>query len=152
MPIHHNSERLDRLHALDKAREELLQEFNRALPSHWNIDLGRFHIPVRLASTGLSWLYVSLDAAAFGFGIACIFLGQSWRELGVALVVGAMFGISTFVGQLLGIQLSVEEHRLDLLWRDELTKAYAVRLAEIDEQRRVLDDDIGLGIGTAWRQ
>jgi hypothetical protein len=107
MSIHDNPERPDRLHALDKAREELLQEFNRALPPHWNIDLGRFHIPIRLASTGLSWLYVALDVAAFAFGIACIFLGQSWRELGVALIVGAMFGISTFVGQLLGTQLSV---------------------------------------------
>jgi hypothetical protein len=136
-----NRERLDRVHALDKAREELLREFHRDLPSHWNIDLGKLHIPVRLASTGLSWLYVGLDTAAFAFGVACIFIGHSWRELGIALIVGAMFGFSTFVGQLLAAQLGVEEHQLDLLWRDAVTQTYAARLAAIDGQRRALADE-----------
>lgn len=141
MTSQENTERLDRILALGKAREDLLREFRRTMRSHWNVDFGRFHLPVRLASTGLSWLYIGLDIAAFAFGVACIFLGQSWRELGIALIVGAMFGISTFVGQILATQLSVEEHRLDLLWRDDLTKTYAARLAEINEQLRALTDE-----------
>jgi hypothetical protein len=141
MPSQENTERLDRILALDKAREDLLREFGQTIRPHWKVDFGRFHLPVRLASTGLSWLYIGLDTAAFAFGVACVFLGRSWRELGIALIVGAMFGISTFVGQILATQLSVEEHRLDLLWRDNLTKTYAARLAEIDEQLRALTDE-----------
>jgi hypothetical protein len=141
MPSQEDTERLDRILALGKAREDLLREFSRTMRPHWNVDFGRFHLPVRLASTGLSWLYIGLDIVAFTFGVACVFLGQSWRELGIALVVGAMFGISTFVGQILATQLSVEEHRLDLLWRDDLTKTYAARLAEIDGQRRAFTGD-----------
>jgi hypothetical protein len=138
MPSQDNSERLDRVRALYKAREELMRDFRRDLRPHWNIDFGKFKIPVPLASTGLSWLYVGLDIVAFIFGIACIFLGHAWRELGIALIVGAMFGISTFVGQLLAIQLYTEEHQIDLLWRDTLTQKYADRLAKIDEQARAL--------------
>jgi hypothetical protein len=138
MPGQDSGDRLDRVHALDQARGELLREFHQAVPPHWNIDLGKLHLPVRLASTGLSWLYVGLDIVAFALGVASIFLGGSWRDLGIALIVGAMFGISTFVGQLLAIQLSVEEHQLDLLWRDAVVMKYAARLAEIDEQRNGL--------------
>jgi hypothetical protein len=138
MPSHDNSERLDRDRPADRAREELLREFYHHLRPHWNIDFGIVHIPVPLASTGLSWLYVGLDTAALVFGIVCVFLGHSWRDLGIAVIVGAMFGMSTFVGQLLAVQLNVEEHQRDLLWRDALTQTYAARLAEIDEQRRSL--------------
>jgi hypothetical protein len=124
----------EQVQALRIARDELLRALNSDVKPHWNIDFGKFHIPVPLASTGLSWLYVGLDTVAFGFGIACIFLGGAWRELGIALIVGAMFGMSTFVGQLLTVQLEVEEHKSDLLWRDDLTKAYAARLKKIDDQ------------------
>jgi hypothetical protein len=138
MPGEVNGDSADRIRELDDARDELLREFGRALPPHWNIDFGGLHLPVRLASTGLSWLYVGADLALLAFGVACIFIGQSWRELGIALIVGAMFGLSTFVGQLLAVQLTVEEHRLDLLWRDALTQKYAARLADIDQQRQML--------------
>jgi len=83
---------------------------------------------------------VGLDFVAFVIGIIGIFLGRSWRDLGTALIVGAMFGISTFVGQLLAVQLNVEEHQYDLLWRDALTQTYAPRLAEIDQQMRAIGE------------
>ena len=51
-------------------------------------------------SIGFSWLYVGLDTAAFAFGVACVFIGNTWRELGIALIVGALFGIGAFVGKL----------------------------------------------------
>ena len=89
-------------------------------------------------SIGFSWLYVGLDTAAFAFGVACVFIGNTWRELGIALIVGALFGIGAFVGQLLSVQLSLEQHESDLLWRDDLAQKYAARLAEIDEQIRAL--------------
>jgi hypothetical protein len=129
-----NQDNTDRARAFKEAREELVRELHSQVRPHWNIDFGKLQIPVPLASTGLSWVYVGLDMIAFGFGIACIFIGSSWRELGIALVVGAMFGISTFVGQLLAVQLSAEEHQIDLLWRDALTQKYAARLADIEEQ------------------
>ena len=107
----------------------------------WQIPDSRFQIPVPLASKGFAWLYVGLDTALFAFGIVCIFLGHSWRELGIALIVGAMFGMSTFVGQVLAFQQNVEQHQHDLLWRDALTQKYAARLAEIEEQMRALADE-----------
>jgi hypothetical protein len=129
-----DSERLDRLRSLRKAQEELLREFDREIQSTWQIYVGRFNVPLQLSSGDFSWIYVGLDIAAFAFGIVCIFLGHSWRELGVALIVGAMFGIGAFVGQLLSVQLTTEEHQKDLLWRDSLTQKYAAQLSKIDER------------------
>jgi hypothetical protein len=131
-------ERLDRIRSLSEAREELLREFDRDFQSNWHIYLGRFQIPVRFNSTGFSWLYVGLDIAAFAFGVFCIFLGQSWRELGIGLIVGSMFAISAFVGQILSVQLNGEQHKYDLLWRDSLIQEYAARLSEINDQIRML--------------
>ena len=131
----------DRYRALCKAQEELLREFACDFEPNWQISLVRFNIPVRLNSTGFSWLYVGIDLAAFVFGIVCIFLGSSWRELGIALIVGAMFGMGTFVGQLLSVQLNNEQHRQDLLWRDRLVQKYAARLAEITEGIQTLDNE-----------
>jgi hypothetical protein len=142
MPSQEESERLDRFRALCEAREEVMSEFRHDFGPNWKIYLGgRFQIPVRLNSTGFSWLYVGLDITAFVFGIICVFLGQSWRELGIALIVGAMFAIGAFVGQLLSVQLNEEIHRVDLIWRDALAQKYAARLGEIDEQLRALGNE-----------
>jgi hypothetical protein len=144
MPSQDNSDQLDRDRAIDKAREDVLREFYQQVPPHWNIPLGSSRqIAVPLASTGLSWLYIGVDIAAFVLGVAGIFLGRSWRDLGIALIVGAMFGISNFVGQLLAVQLNVEEHQRDLLWRDALTRNYAARLAEIEQGRTPGDESGG---------
>lgn len=141
MPSQDDNDRLDRYRALSEARKELVREFYRDFKPDWRIVLGRFHIPVRLGSTGFSWLYVAIDLAAFVFGIVCVFLGHSWRELGIALIVGAMFGMGALVGQLLAVQLNEEQHRKDLLWRDRLVQKYAARLAEIEEEMQKLGSE-----------
>lgn len=141
MPDQNENERADRYRELSRAREQVVYDLERDLNGDWQIVLGKNVIPVRLHSTGFSWIYVGLDIAAFAFGVACIFIGPTWRELGIALIVGAMFAIGTFVGQLLSAQLSIEQHQADLLWRDRLTEKYAARLAELDEEIQALRSD-----------
>lgn len=133
-----NDDQLNRYRELCEAHAQLTRELSHELRPNWQIYLGKMSIPVRLNSTGFSWLYVGINVFAFAFGIACIFLGASWRELGIALIVGAMFGMGTFVGQLLSVQLGVEEHQQDLLWRDALVLKYAPRFAEINENIRAI--------------
>jgi hypothetical protein len=133
-------ELLGRYHELAKAHDELTRELRDDLRPNWHVYLGNIAIPTRLNSTGFSWLYAGLNAFAFAFGIACIFFGGAWRELGIALIVGAMFGMSTFVAQMLSVQLAVEQHQNDLLWRDARTLKYAPRLAEISDQIQVVRD------------
>jgi hypothetical protein len=142
MPSQDDKERLDRYHALLKPREELLDEFDRDFRPDWQIEFGgKFRIPVRLGSTGFSWLYVGLNIAAFTFGVVSVFLGASWRELGIALIVGSMFAIGAFVGQVWSIQLNTERHQVDVLWRDRFLQEYADRYAELVKQVRLLDSE-----------
>jgi hypothetical protein len=133
-------ELLGRYHELAKAHDELARELRDDLRPNWHVYLGKVAIPARLNAKGFSWLYAGLNAFAFAFGIACIFFGGSWRELGIALIVGAMFGMSTFVAQMLSVQLTVEQHQNDLLWRDARTLKYAPRLAEISDQIQAVRD------------
>jgi hypothetical protein len=134
VPSQDYEELLSRYHELARAHDELTRELRDDLRPNWHVYLGKIALPARLNSTGFSWVYVGINLFAFAFGIGCIFFGGSWRELGIALVVGAMFGMSAFVAQLLSVQLAVEQHQNDLLWRDARTLKYAPRLAEISEQ------------------
>jgi hypothetical protein len=143
MSSQEESERLDRFRKLWEEREELRREYRREFTPTWGMDLGHIHIPLRFSSAGWSWFYVSLEITFLAFGIGFVFLGQSWRVLGIALVVGALFGLGSFVGQIQAVQLNNEQHRRNLMWRDALTQKYAARLAENDEQLRVLRDQSG---------
>jgi hypothetical protein len=127
-------ELLSRYHELARAHDELTRELRDDLRPNWHVYLGKIALPARLDSAGFSWVYVGINLFAFAFGIGCIFFGGSWRELGIALIVGAMFGMSAFVAQMLSVQLAVEQHQNDLLWRDARTLKYAPRLAAISEQ------------------
>lgn len=138
MPTPEYDRLLSRYHELARAHDELARELRDDLRPNWHVYAGKVAIPARLNSAGFSWLYVGLNALAFIFGVACIFFGGSWRELGIALVVGAMFGASALVAQVLSVQLAVEQHQNDLLWRDARTLKYAPRLAEISDQIQVV--------------
>lgn len=103
---------------LDELDREITDRLNEVHPG-WQIVFFRYHIPIRLNSTGLSWIYVVFNFLVFAFGITVIFFGDSWTELGIALVVGAMFATGSFVAQILSAQLNSEQHTADLVWRDD---------------------------------
>ena len=55
----------------------------------------------------------------------------------------AVEGIVAAIGdQLLSVQLAVEQHQNDLLWRDARTLKYAPRLAEISDQIQVVREQM----------
>jgi hypothetical protein len=125
---------LTRYHELARAHDELARELRDDLRPNWHVYVGKVAIPARLNSAGFSWLYAGLNALAFTIRRRLHLLRGAWRELGIALIVGAMFGVSAFVAQVLSVQLAVEQHQNDLLWRDARTLKYAPRLAEISDQ------------------
>lgn len=78
---------------------------------------GPLRVRARLGSQRLAALFTAFHGLTAAAGVMFIFMGESFAELGVALVVGSLFGIGAFVAQVWALQseretaLVFDEHR-----------------------------------------
>ena len=88
------------LRAID---DEIDREIAR-LSSHWTLQFG----PFKLSVTGvksISLIYVVFNVACFVFGIAFVLLRGVLANLGIALIVGAIFSFGTLIAQVWAISV-----------------------------------------------
>jgi len=89
---------LDDLRSQLAATEEELDTRVAQEASGWGLPLAG--IQQHVVGTGrIAAVYVLLNAGALGLGIAFTVLSRSLESLGVALVVGAVFGFGAFIAQ-----------------------------------------------------
>jgi hypothetical protein len=104
---------------LRRLREELRvadDEFFKAWASltdnQWVFSFGPVRLQREIASTFLGQVYVIFNGACFVAGIVLCFLSGVPAEIGVALIVGALFSFGAFVSQFWAV---VTQRRWEIL-------------------------------------
>jgi hypothetical protein len=97
-----------------------LREIERELDEAWEREsTWRLHVgPVRVTRvmTSRSWFLVLVGVCVAAFGSGVVFtLTEDTKELGVALVVGSIFALSSFLGQVWTVQVQKEGRLRELL-------------------------------------
>ncbi|WP_405059622.1 hypothetical protein OG474_43790 [Kribbella sp. NBC_01505] len=78
--------------------------------STWNFRLGPVGINARFGSLRLAKYFVGFHLVVAIIGALLIFLTEDApRDLGMALIVGALFGLGAFIAQVWAAQVSREE-------------------------------------------
>ncbi|MFD7653369.1 hypothetical protein ACFV4N_05255 [Actinosynnema sp. NPDC059797] len=116
---HDESER--EINQLLEERVNLLREFRgyqRQVHS-WKISLGRFRISRPISSQGLAWLFFAWHLMAGISGVLITVFWVSNRALGIALVVGSLFGFGSFLSQIWGQAIGREKDYLVKIWADD---------------------------------
>lgn len=66
----------------------------------WGLTIGRWHWTRVVGNSGISIIFAVWHLAAFCAGAIITIFWDSGKELGVALVVGALFGVGSFLSQM----------------------------------------------------
>ena len=118
------------------------------LSSHWTIDFGRFKLSVTGAKT-ITLIYMVFNSTLFTLGVVFTFLRGVFANLGVALIVGAIFSFSTLIAQVWSVSVqnasnivaqafgNIRNRRLE-----NLGDRYTELAHRVDELRK---DDRGTG-------
>jgi len=120
---------------LQEIEHELAEAW--AAEAEWQLYVG----PVRLRRTmsSRSWflLLVVLCATSFASGAVLTLMGDT-KELGVALVVGAVFATASFLGQVWTVQVQEERKLLmDLRGRERRERFQRI----LQERQQLIDRD-----------
>lgn len=76
--------------------------------STWHFDARYFHFSGRFNSGRFARYFVGFHGLAGTIGGVMIFFSDPLRSLGVAMVVGTLFGFGTFIGQVWTMQVTRE--------------------------------------------
>ena len=110
-----------------------LDEFHRSL-SGWHFAAGPVYLRGAFSSMRLARYFVAFHVLVGVVGGALIFSDGPARELGMALVVGALFAFGAFVSQLWAVQVQHERGDANRARRLELIDRYN-RALEAEGQR-----------------
>lgn len=96
---------------LDELNAEFVNAYY-ARRGHWRFYVGPLRLTAKLNSLGIAHIYALFCALCFIAG-AVLAVFSTTKELGVALVVGAIFAGSSFVSQWWTVQVAkeTEDHR-----------------------------------------
>ncbi|MEU2699527.1 hypothetical protein [Micromonospora aurantiaca (nom. illeg.)] len=121
---------------LHEVEQELHEAWERE--ATWQLHVG----PIRVirVMTSRSWflVLVSVCVVTFGSGVAFTF-GKDTKELGVALVVGSIFALASFIGQVWTVQVQQERQLDEGLWGSEQRRY----LRGLFREREKLAEQIG---------
>lgn len=110
----------------------------------WQIKLGPLWIRRRIGSQVSAKLYVATNGVLLVAGAVLIFAEGAAADLGIAIVVGAIFAMGSFLGMVWSLTVEKERQSLDLLYgdeiRDQLEKLRAQRNALYTELGNLTDD------------
>jgi len=102
------SHELDRLLLeLQEVDQQFWDEYYRG---SWNLSLGPVNLRAGFGSQAIAKIYLAFCVVCFGAGSTLVIVSPQ-RELGVALVVGAVFAGGSFVGQWWALQVQAEHER-----------------------------------------
>lgn len=133
------TESASELDRLQRELEELDRQISHEYTKHkWQVALtiGGRSLGLRLPiSSGLIFFgYVGFNVTAFAAGALLIALQGTWRELGVAIVVGSLFAFGSFIAQWWTVQVQFEREITDRVYGS------TDRQRELGEQRlRVIE-------------
>jgi hypothetical protein len=106
---------------LEQLRETLL-EMDDAIRSNyadavsWHLRLGPIDVRRHVSSNTVFWLYTLVNAVLFASGTVMSFAHSPLRELGIAVTVGAIFALCSFLSQLWGFAVQREQHIIEPLF------------------------------------
>ncbi len=109
----------------------------------WQLQYGHVHLRMRMGSQRITRVFITLILVLLIVGVAATFVSGT-RELGIALVVGAIFAGASFITQYWAVQVAKEEEdnwRLDQELRKRLVDEYADRIQEIHKRIKQIDPD-----------
>lgn len=132
---------LDRLvDEFDAVEEEFWEAANKAT-SGWQLKIGPLYAKRHIGSQAIARIFIAFCLTCFVAG-AALALTPSTRELGVAMVVGAIFAGGSFIIQLWGVQIQQEKAFAEKLFEEEKKRYFRSlmkrrdRLAAQIEKRR----------------
>ena len=97
---------------LRRVEDQLWTVYGRTVPDDWAFGIGPVKIRRGIRSMRATQVYVLFNAVAFAAGAVLILTGGAAQDLGIAIVVGALFAFGSFVAQFWGILVQREyEHR-----------------------------------------
>ncbi|WP_336159923.1 hypothetical protein [Amycolatopsis sp. VC5-11] len=101
----------------------------------WNLSLGPIQISRALGTNHIFIIFAAWHIVALGAGIGILLLWRSGTELGIALTVGALFGIGSFISQVWSQGMDTER---EFLHKTENVDAME-RLAIVSKQMRDIE-------------
>jgi hypothetical protein len=131
---------------MNSRQSELERELNQVstdmwavVGQSWGIKVGPIRVRRRIGSQLFAKLYVLFNLGLAMLGGLLIFAGESASDLGIALVVGALFSFGAFLTEVWSQTVDGEQEALDAIFGEErrdklrrLQKRRAVLLAELD--------------------
>ncbi|GAB3248044.1 hypothetical protein [Kineosporia babensis] len=132
------------LHSLVQRMEQLRKDFHQQLVEprqYWQLHYGPVRIRRRLSSRTVTSTFLSFWLLTLAAGLAAIFF-DSTQELGIALVVAAVFTAGSFLIQLWTAQIEVEHSlysQLSDARQREMLETYAKEMNAIAARIAALD-------------
>ncbi|MBB5808960.1 hypothetical protein F4560_008728 [Saccharothrix ecbatanensis] len=127
-----NAPEVDRL--LEE-RVKLLREFRsyQRQVHRWTISLGKLRFSRPVSSQGVAWLFLVWHLTAGVAGVVITIIWSSNRALGIALVVGSLFGFGSFLSQVWGQAIGREKDYLAKIWADDEIEEMRVKWKRVRE-------------------
>jgi hypothetical protein len=99
-----------RTHLTGADSEALMDEYNKLVNdmSGWQFHVGPIRLSGYFNSMRFARYFVGFHIGVGAAGTVLIFFGGAPRDLGVAMVVGALFGFGAFLAQVWTVQVEME--------------------------------------------
>ena len=136
-----NAERDQLRGELKSVNQEFWAKWNRTLGT-WAFSFGPLRIQRPVRSQTIIRVYVSFNTICFIAGIILVFPGGQLANIGIALIVGALFSFGAFVSQFWTVVTQLQQEKFDQLGvRSGLDKLeeIAARRAELSKRLDELD-------------
>jgi hypothetical protein len=124
------------LEALEAKLREVYDDFRIKVAdpkSFWNLHYGPLHVRARMSSQRITGIFISFCLTAFVTGALATFVSAT-RELGIALVIGAIFTGGSFLIQYWSSQVDKERDVYGALEGElerELIAGYAKQISHL---------------------
>ena len=92
----------------------------RARLQTWHMSAGRVRVSGRFGSMRLAQVFLGFHLLIVLSGGALIFVGGAAQSLGIAMVVGAIFGFGAFIAQVWALQVERERWLVEDQVREEI--------------------------------
>jgi hypothetical protein len=138
--VNDSSPEIDQLVRDLQGVERTLHKALRDKAETWGLSVGPIRIQGTFSDESITIIFVVLNAACFALGVAFSLHGGTLNSLGVSLIVGSIFGIGAFVGQLWAVSYQRQREVYGKVFGEdfESLKALAAKRAEILEQIRTI--------------
>jgi len=138
---HNDTERAELLE-IRKKYGKILKKFHKEYRT-WRLSLGPIRVKAALSSQHIALIFAFWHAFAGAAGILVFIFWQAGRPLGIALVVGSLFGMGSFVSQVWSQAMNKERDLHNKLWQEEqmeFVRELMTEVNDIDERLAKLNE------------